>query len=190
MAVFMEYQKSGRFGRITKNLIKLGFEKEMEKLLFDSLDFPVLKKPEQTKYIETVMKRMEDSIGLENTKKVLFECGAQCCGKSWSKFVKQIWDNSKSLEDFFTNLNKEEEKYNTRMTYNDSNKSITVVRTKCICGLINKGNPLTRKNTFCNCSIGHMSVFFNTIFAVEEIKLKKSIFSGDEKCEWLIGLEQ
>ena len=186
----MEYQETGRFGRITKNMRKLGFAAAMEITLFDSLEFPNLKKKEQAKYLETVMERMERNIGLENTNRVLYECGAQCCGKSWSSFVKQIWDNSKSLEDFFVNLNNEEKKYDTRITYDSQHKSITVVRNKCICGLINKGNIFKENNTFCNCSIGHMSVFFNSIFVVESIQLMKSIYAGDERCEWIIRLKE
>lgn len=189
----MIYQETGRFGRITKNLKRLGFEREMEEILFDSLDFRKLNKTEQTRYIEKVVERMERVIGLENTKKVLFECGSQCCGKSWSKFVKKIWDESESLEYFFVKLNKAEEKYNTSFTYDSKNKTITVIRTKCICGLINKGEPFIKPNwsnkTFCHCSIGHVDVFFNSVFKVKDIELRKSIFSGDERCEWLIELE-
>jgi len=185
----MKYQETGRFGRITKNMRKLGFADAMEKVIFDSAEFPNLKKKEQTKYLETVMERMEKNIGLENSKKVLRECGAQCCGKSWSNFVKQIRDNSKTQEDFFVKLNNEEEKYDTCISYNPEYKSITVVRNKCICGLINKGNIFRENNTFCNCSIGHMSVFFNSIFRVDSIKLMQSIYSGDEKCQWIIKLK-
>lgn len=185
----MKYQETGRFGRITKNVRNLGYEKEMEAILLDSLDFTKLKKIEQTQYIETVMDRMEKRIGLENTNKVLFECGAQCCGKSWSNFVKQIWQNSKSIEDFIDHINQEEEKYDTHFIYNEKEKLITVVRDACICGLINKGNIFTDIKTFCNCSIGHMSIFFNTIFKVDKIEFTKSIYSGDEKCEWIIYFE-
>jgi hypothetical protein len=185
----MKYQETGRFGRITKNMRKLGFATAMEKILFDSAEFPNLKKKEQTKYIETVMERMEKNIGLENTSKVLQECGAQCCGKSWSNFVKQIKDNSKSQEDFFVRLNNEEKKYGTCISYDSEHKSITVVRNKCICGLINKGDIFSENNTFCSCSIGHMSVFFNSIFRVDSIQLMQSIYSGDERCEWIIRLK-
>ncbi len=186
----MDYLEGGRLGRITKNLRKLGFEKEMEKILFDSSSFPNLKKIEQTKYVETVIDRMEFTIGLTNAKKVLFECGTKCCGKSWSNFVKQIWDDSESIEEFFTNINKAEEKYNTTFSYNSKKKIITVIRTKCICGLINKGEPFLNNKTFCHCSIGHMNAFFNSIFKVKDIHMKKSIFSGDERCEWKIKLAE
>jgi len=186
----MKYQETGRLGRITKNMRKLGFEADMDRILFDSSEFPNLKKKEQTKYVETVMERMEKNIGLENTKKILKECGAQCCGKSWSNFVRQIWDNSKSQEDFFVNLNNEEKKYDTHITYDSEHKSITVFRGKCICGLINKGNVFRNNSVFCNCSIGHMSVFFNSIYRVDNIQLMQSIYSGDERCEWTIKLDE
>jgi hypothetical protein len=186
----MEYLEGGRFGRITKHLRKQGHENEMEEILYDSKNFPKLKKPEQTKYVETVMGRMGKYIGKENTEKVIFECGSQCCGKSWSNFVKRIWDQSESTTDFFKKLNEEEEKYNTQFTYKPDKNLITVERSKCICGLINKGTPFRTHKEYCKCSIGHMSVFFNTVFNVREIKIEQSIYSGSEKCKWQIKLHK
>jgi len=186
----MKYQETGRLGRITKNLRKMGFEKQMELILFDSLSFPELKKAAQTGYIETIVERMEKEIGSENTDLVLFECGAQCCGRSWSQFAKNIMEKSTSIDDFFTNLNIEESKYHTQIKYDDENNSIIVSRSKCICGLINKGNHFSKNKTFCNCSIGHMSKFFNTNFSVAKIFLQKSIMNGDKSCQWLITLKE
>ena len=162
----------------------------MEDILYDSDNFTKLKKPEQTKYIETVMSRMNKSIGKENAENVLFECGAQCCGKSWSKFVQRIWDQSESIDDFFIKLNDEEEKYNTQITYEPDRNSIAVERSKCICGLINKGEPFKTNKDYCKCSIGHMSVFFNTLFNAKEIQIAQSIYSGSEKCKWQIQLNE
>lgn len=184
----MEYLEGGRFGRITKHLRKQGYEEEMENILHDSKNFPKLKKPEQTKYVETVMGRMDKSIGKDNAERVLIECGAQCCGKSWSSFVKRIWNQSESVNDFFIKLNKEEEKYNTQFTYDPNRNSIAVERSKCICGLINKGKPFETHKGYCKCSIGHMSAFFNTVFNVKEVQMKQSIFSGSDTCKWHIQL--
>ena len=184
----MKYQETGRLGRITKNMRMLGFENEMIKILFDSLEFPNLKKKDQTKYIETLMIRMKETIGIDNTYRVLFECGKQCCGKSWSTFVQEIWDNSSSIENCIINLNEKEAKYNTYMTYDEINKTITVIRKKCICGLINKGEFLEYDDTFCMCSLGHMDQFFQTIFDVKRIILEKSIYSGHDECRWYIQI--
>jgi len=185
----MEYLEGGRFGRITKHLRKQGFEKEMEKILHDSINFPKLKKADQTEYVETVIGRMETIVGKENSTSVLFDCGAQCCGKSWSNFVKKIWDQSQSTEDFLKNLNQEEKKYHTQFTYNTKENSINVERTKCICGLINKGKPFKTYKGYCECSVGHMSVFFNTVLDVHDIKIEQSIYSGSETCRWKIFLK-
>ncbi|MGL1930390.1 MAG: DUF6144 family protein [Desulfotalea sp.] len=184
----MEYLEGGRFGRITKNLRKQGYEKEMEDILHDSTGFPKLKKPEQTKYVETVIGRLKESIGEDKTNKILFDCGAKCCSKLWTSFVKNIWSQSESLQDFFKLLNEEEEKYNTTLEYNSTDNTITVQRSKCICGMINKGKPFTTHKEYCMCSIGHMSVFFNTVFDVKEINILGSIYSGSEKCTWLVEL--
>ena len=184
----MKYQETGRFGRITKNLRKQGFESQMGEILYDSLEFKNLRKVEQTKYVEKVMDRMDDIIGQQNAEQVLFECGAQCCGKSWSNFARRIWKNSESMDDFIVNLNKEEEKYNTYFHYNAEKNLITINRSKCICGLINKGGHFSSNQSFCKCSIGHMSVFFNSVFLVNDIQFKKSIFNGDKNCEWIVEL--
>lgn len=132
---------------------------------------------------------MEAEIGVENTKKVMFECGAKCCGKSWSKWAKAIWDNSDSLDDFFVNLNKEEEKYSTQMTYDKAENTVSVMRTKCICGLINKGAIATDDNLYCSCSSGHMDVFFNAVFTVDKVELEQSIFNGARTCNWKVQLK-
>lgn len=186
----MKYQETGRFGRITKNLIKKGFKNEMEIILYDSIEFIKLKKPAQTEYIETIMDRMVKTIGQDNTNEVLFACGAQCCGKSWSNFAVSIWKSSKSIDDFFINLNREEKKYNTHISYKPLEKVLTVTRSKCICGLINKGTNFRHNNSYCNCSLGHMSIFFNSVFGVRNITLEKTIFNGADKCEWSIELEE
>ena len=39
----MKYQETGRLGRISKNMRKLGFEADMDKILFDSSEFPNFK---------------------------------------------------------------------------------------------------------------------------------------------------
>lgn len=185
----MKFQETGRFGRITKHLRKQGFEEEMKEILYDSKNFTRLKKSDQTNYVEIIVNRMVESIGKENSENVLIACGEQCCGKSWSKFAKRIWDHSKSIDDFFENLIEEEKKYNTQIFYNSDECSIVVERSSCICGLINKGDPFISNNDYCKCSIGHMSEFFNTVFSVKEVQLEKSIYSGAEKCKWNIKIE-
>jgi len=185
----MKYQETGRFGRITKQLRKQGFEREMENILFDSHHFKNLNKSDQTKYVETIVSRMNTYIGADNTDKILYECGAQCCGKSWSKFAKGIWDQSDSIDDFFVNLNREEEKYNTHIDFDRNNASISVERSKCICGLINKGPHFQENIDYCKCSLGHMSVFFKSVFNVTGIKLVESIYSGADKCKWKIKIQ-
>jgi hypothetical protein len=185
----MEYQETGRFGRITKNLRRKGFENKMEGILHDSEKFNDLNKDGQVQYIETVMDRIVEAIGQKDTDAVLFSCGEQCCGKSWINFAKEIWNKGNgSIDNFIVNLNIAEEKYNTHMSYDQIKKSITVTRTKCICGLVNKGKKFKSNKSFCNCSIGHMSQFFNSVVPVEKIDFYKSIMNGDEKCEWNINL--
>ena len=128
--IIMGYQETGRFGRITKSLRKNGFCDEMDDILFDSDNFTKLKKTAQTEYVEIVVNRMEQLIGEDNTKKVLFECGKNCCGKSWSNFAKRIYNNSNSIEDFVKKLNEEEIKYSTIISYDKNKRAIQVRKNK------------------------------------------------------------
>ena len=57
-------------------------------------------------------------LGKDNTQKVLRSCGNQCCGKSWTNFVKDIWDETKELTSFFKLLNIREKACNTEFVYN------------------------------------------------------------------------
>jgi hypothetical protein len=186
----MDYQETGRFGRITKSLRKNGFENNLEEILFDSIHFTNLKKKDQTQYVGTVVKRMEQLIGEDKTRMVLFECGKNCCGKSWTDFAKRIYNNSDSIENFIDNLNGEELKYNTFITFDKSKNSIQVKRTKCICGLINKGEIFSNPNLYCNCSEGHMAAFFSSILSVDKIVLEQSIYNGNENCVWEVLLAE
>ncbi len=185
----MPYQETGRFGRITKHLRKLGFETEMEPILHDSGGFNKLKKADQTKYVEVVVDRMVKHVGLENTERVLYECGAQCCGKSWSQFAKRIWEDSVSMEEFVEKLNKEEEKYNTHIEHCVSDNTLVVERSKCICGMINKGLPFESSGDFCSCSIGHMAAFFGAVLPVSRVELEETISVGDDRCRWKVFLQ-
>ena len=185
----MEYYKSGRFGRITKNAIKEGFEDSLEKVLYDSMDFASLSKKKSAEYVEEVINRMEKQLGRENTKKVLVSCGQQCCGKSWTKFTRDIKEETDTIEDFFELLNKREEPFQTSFTFNKDEKSIFINRSKCLCGLVNKAKNKFDSNLYCECSTGHFLNFFDSIFNVESIELKKSILNGSDSCQWIVKID-
>ena len=180
------YHEGGRFGRITKNLRRLGFEHAMEHILHDSGRFGSLKKHDQVKYVGTVVERMVEHIGRQNTDRVLFECGLQCCGKTWSGFVKRIWDESTSVDGFFAKLNEEEEDFGTTFSYDPDGRTITIERGRCLCGLVNKGRSPLNNSGYCRCSVGHWYGFFNAVFAVEEIVLEQSICADARSCKWKV----
>ena len=69
----LEYHKGGRFGRITKAMINEGFEGSLEKVLYDSIDFPKMSKKQSVEYVENVVNRMENNLGKEHTKKSVNE---------------------------------------------------------------------------------------------------------------------
>lgn len=185
----MEYHKGGRFGRITKAMISEGFESYLDKLLYDSMDFSKMKKSQSVDYVEDVINRMDFNLGKENTQKVLRACGRKCCGKSWANFVKDISNSTETVEDFFELLNKKEEAYNTGFVFDKEKSMVTINRNKCICGLVNKAKRKFKSNLYCECSTGHFLQFFESVFIVESIELKKSILSGSDSCEWVVKIK-
>lgn len=185
----MEFHKGGRFGRITKSMIDKGFEADLEKVLFDSMNFSKMNKNQSVKYVETVINRMDNHLGKENTKKILSKCGERCCGKTWSNFVREIKDSTEDLVSFFQLLNQKEAAFNTVFDFDQDKNIITINRGKCICGLINKAKNKFNSNLYCQCSTGHFFRFFEPVFPVKNVELKKSILSGADSCEWEVKIE-
>jgi hypothetical protein len=186
----MEYLITGRFGRITKNIINNGFEEYLDNILYDSMEFPKMNKKQKAEYIQLVIIRMEKYIGKDNTLKVLNSCGKQCCGKSWTTFAKDIWDETKELTRFFEFLNIREKAYNTEFVYNKEKNTIIINRGKCLCGLVEKAQFKYDTGRYCECSTGHFKEFFEAIFSVEDISIKQSILYGADCCTWEVKLKE
>ncbi len=185
----MEFHKSGRFGRIVKNMIQEGFEDQLEYIFYDSMQFSSMGKKEKVKYIEEVIQRLDQRLGHEVATKILKNCGRQCCGKSWANFVTDIHDATENIDDFFILLNEREAPYNTVFDYHSARNEITITRQKCLCGLIDKAKRQFESNLYCACSTGHFEKFFDTVFSVEGIRLNQSILTGAKFCEWTVKID-
>ena len=85
-------------------------------------------------------------------------------------------------------LNDREKPYDTSFDFDRQKKVITITRTKCICGLVNKAKDTLGSNTFCECSTGHFREFFKEIFDVAGIELKQSILVGEGSCVWEVKI--
>ena len=186
----MEYLSTGRFGRITKNIINNGFEEYLDKILYDSMGFLKMNKKQKAEYIQLVIIRMEKYLGKDNTQKVLSSCGKQCCGKSWATFVKDIWDETKELTRFFELLNLREKPYNTEFVYNKEKNTVIIERSKCLCGLVEKAQYKHETGLYCECSTGNFKEFFETIFIVEDVNLQQSILYGSDCCKWEVRIKE
>jgi hypothetical protein len=186
----MEHLRTGRFGRITKNIIGNGFEGCLDEILGDSTRYTGMDKKEKAEYIRAVIERMEDHLGRDDSKKVMSDCGKQCCGKSWSNFIRDIWDKTGDMDRFFELLNIKERNYGTEFVFDKESNTILIERNKCICGLVEKARYLHEKGMYCECSTGHFREFFGQIFIVEDVLLKQSILSGSNRCRWEVDIRE
>ncbi len=185
----MKYHESGRFGRITKNIRAMGQADKLADIMPESWTFSQMSPKEKTQYVFRVVKRMETHLGSEPTKAVMHRCGQQCCGKSWIGFVQDIWAESKDLNDFFTRLNHQERAYHTVFSYSPKSRTIEIDRTRCICGLAGNARYPTDSTLFCECSAGHFSEFFCSVFDVRDISLKQSLLAGADSCKWILTID-
>jgi hypothetical protein len=186
----MEHLKTGRFGRITKNIIGNGFDGYLDVILGDSMEYINMDKKEKAGYIRTVIERMENHIGRDNAKKVMGDCGRQCCGKSWSCFIKDIRDKTRDMTRFFELLNIKERNYGTVFVFNKEKNTVLIKRDKCLCGLVEKARYKHENGVYCECSTGHFREFLGKIFTVEDVLLKQSILYGSDRCIWEVKIRE
>jgi len=184
----MDHLRTGRFGRITKNIIYNGFEEHLDVILGDSMEYIRMGKKEKAGYIRSVIERMERYMGKDNVKKVMSDCGRQCCGKSWTDFIDGIHCASKDINDFFELLNIEEKNYGTEFVFLQENNMIVIERSRCLCGLVEKARYKHENRNYCECSTGHFREFLGKVFTVEDILLKQSILCGADKCVWEVKI--
>ncbi len=186
----MAYHRTGKFGRITKNLEALGHHASMDHMLHDSNQIATLSAKERASYVTKVLERMVDAIGEEETEEVMMACGRNCAGKLWSRFVADLRDSSPTLEAFIKVLNDQERDYNTSFSFDDDRKKLTITRTRCVCGLINHAKETYSNARYCACSRGHFMTFLGPVFDVAKITQTGSLLKGDPACVWVVDIER
>ncbi|NWG10394.1 hypothetical protein HXY33_01375 [Candidatus Bathyarchaeota archaeon] len=120
----------------------------------------------------------------EKTKALILEqCGRQCQSSILVKKAKNIYEKSKSVDEFlekfgqvYKHLHREGEK-------------VYIIYPRCYCSQVNKIPKGKLSGTYCNCSRGWAKALFEGALGRPiEVLLEKSIISGDNQCRFRIML--
>jgi hypothetical protein len=115
--------------------------------------------------------------------KILEQCGRQCQSKSFIKKARNLYEKSKSTDEFLDKMSK---------VYKHLHKEggrVYLVYPKCYCSQVNKIPKGKLSAAYCNCSRGWAKALFEGALGrdVEVIK-EKSIIGGDDECRFRIVL--
>lgn len=138
--------------------------------------------PERTeKWISQLVDGLDKHVD-EKTRAVILEnCGRQCQTQSFINRAKRIYEQSKNEEDF---LDKLEQVY--KHLRREGGKTYIVYK-KCYCSQVNRISKGKLSGTYCNCSRGWAKALFEgAVGRPVEVKLEKSIISGDNECRFRI----
>jgi predicted ArsR family transcriptional regulator len=135
------------------------------------------------KWIATLMDGLEKNVDQKTLAKILEQCGRQCQSKSFIKKARNLYEKSKSTDEFLDKMSK---------VYKHLHKEggrVYLVYHKCYCSQVNKIPKGRLSGTYCNCSRGWAKALFEGALGrdVEVIK-EKSIIGGDDECRFRIVL--
>ena len=114
--------------------------------------------------------------------RIMKPCGRQCIPQIFITRAKTIYEESDSIEDFLSRLNK------TRIGGGQlhlKDEKVVGIYDKCYCGLVNKLKGLSP--LYCYCSAGWYEQLFSSVFD-EPVEVEKiaTIPDGADHCEFEI----
>ena len=131
------------------------------------------------KWIIQPIDGLDEHIDEETRAKVLEQCGRQCQTASLVKKARNIYKQSKNLDEF---LKKFGEVYKNLHKEGDS---VYIVYPKCYCSFVNKIPSANLSATFCNCSRGWAKELFEQALGKPiDVIMEESIVQGDEQCKF------
>lgn len=135
------------------------------------------------KWITTLMEGLNKNVDEKTIAKILEQCGRQCQSQNFIKKARNIYQESKSTEEFLEKLGQ------IYKHLHREEKGVYIVYPKCYCSQVNKIPKGKLSGVYCNCSRGWAKALFEGALGrpVEVIK-EKSIISGDSECRFRIML--
>jgi predicted hydrocarbon binding protein len=118
---------------------------------------------------------------------VMEACGRQCIGTSTLEKARRLQQEAQGLDDLLCRLNEAHIGGGHLLRKVDG---IHAAYDHCYCGSVSKARePLS--DTYCHCSCGWFRQLFETLLdRPVEVELLGSIIQGDEKCRFLIRIQE
>jgi hypothetical protein len=135
------------------------------------------------KWITTLMNGLEKNVDEKFLSKILEQCGRQCQSQSFVKKARDVYQNSKSTDEFLEKLGR------IYKHLHKEGNSVYIVYPRCYCSQVNKIPKGKLSGMYCNCSRGWAKALFEGALdrPVEVIK-EKSIIGGDSECRFRVVL--
>lgn len=135
------------------------------------------------KWITALMDGLNQNVDEKTLAVILEQCGGQCQSQRFVKKARDIYQKSKSTDEFLKRL---EQTY--KHLHREGGK-VYIVYPKCYCSQVNKIPRGKLSGTYCNCSRGWAKALFEgTMGRPVEVIMEKSIINGDDQCKFRIAL--
>jgi predicted hydrocarbon binding protein len=135
------------------------------------------------KWITTLMEGLDRNLDEGTIAKILEQCGRQCQTQSFIKKARDLYQKSKSTDEFLDRLAQV-----NKHLHREGDK-VYLIYPKCYCSQVNKIPRGRLSGTYCNCSRGWAKALFEgAIGKPVEVIMEKSIIKGDDQCKFRIIL--
>jgi predicted ArsR family transcriptional regulator len=135
------------------------------------------------KWIANLFDGLDKNVDEKTIAKILEQCGRRCQSQSTIKKARNIYENSKSTDDFLEKLGRVHKHLHLE------GGNVYLIYPKCYCTQVNKIPKGELSGKYCNCSRGWAKALFEgaTGKPVDVIK-EKSIINGDDQCKFRVIL--
>jgi predicted ArsR family transcriptional regulator len=135
------------------------------------------------KWITTLMEGLDRNLDEGTIAKILEQCGRQCQTQSFIKKARDLYQKSKSTDEFLDRLAEV-----NKHLHREGGK-VYLIYPKCYCSQVNKIPKGRLSGTYCNCSRGWAKALFEgAVGKPVEVIMEKSIINGDDQCKFRIIL--
>lgn len=183
--------KTGRIGRFAKIVESKTAKDSYLKIMEKSGEYGSYKPHEKALWWNNAVERLENELGIDKAIEIMRTCGSKCCGKGQRKTAKRLMNESSSLEDFIERISKYDVTEGELEYKLLDDNTIIAKHNKCFCGQVKKTKKRFTSTTYCQCSVEFNKQFFEA--ALEKpvnVKLKQSIITGGDCCEFIIKFEK
>ncbi len=181
--------RTGRIGRLAKIIEKETDQNIALQVMHDVDQFESTSNyATKAAWLRKAVERLEELVGKETTRKIMENCGRQCCGQTYRKRAQHLMSESKSMEEFIENLNRNRIG-GGRLKLKDEN-TITGGYDHCYCEQVKHTKELFSK-TYCYCSAGwYKQLFESALGRSVDVEPVQTIIMGAESCEFIIHFKR